>query len=161
GLFSNTFDSGDAGSIEVRAGRITLTGGAEIASSTLGTGRGGEVTVMATDAISLSGQSGFTSNAFGSGDACRLFVSTPILTMDEGLIQTIANPGSSGNAGSIEVQAGRVTLTEGAQISSTTGGGGQGGNVAVAATDTLSFAGRNHQDQPSGVFSDTLSRGQG
>jgi hypothetical protein len=66
--------SGNAGSIEVRAGRITLTGGAEIDSGTRGPGHGGEGTIIATDAISIAGhdQAGFPSGLVSNNPSCSL-----------------------------------------------------------------------------------------
>ena len=54
--------------------------------------------------------------------------------------------GSSGDAGAIHVEAGAVTLTEGAQISSSTSGAGQGGTVTVVARDTLTADGHRVDD---------------
>jgi filamentous hemagglutinin family protein len=131
-----TGSSGNAGIIDVRAGRLTLTGGAQIDSSTQGPGRGGDVSVVATEATSITGvSSALRSNTLSSGDAGRVFVSTPLLTMDaRGIIQASTLLGS-GNAGSIDVRAGRLTLTGGALISSSTYGMGRGGDVTVEATD--------------------------
>jgi large exoprotein involved in heme utilization and adhesion len=77
--------------------------------------------------------------------------------MDDGLIQTQAVEGSSGDAGSILVTAKNITLTGGAQIDSRTGGSGRGGMVVVTATDTVSIAGRDRDGNPSGLVSLTSS----
>ena len=141
---ANTLGDGDAGNIELRGGRLTLTGGAIIDSGTSGMGRGGDVTVDANDEIAITGSgSGLFSNTFSSGDAGRLAVSAPLLSMDNGLIQASTGLDSSGHAGDIEVRAGRLTLTGGAEISSATFGGGHGGTLTVAATDAITIAGRN------------------
>jgi filamentous hemagglutinin family protein len=52
--------SGTAGTIDVRVGRLTLTRGARISSDAHNVGPAGDVTIMATDAILLSGH-GMTS----------------------------------------------------------------------------------------------------
>jgi large exoprotein involved in heme utilization and adhesion len=135
---------GYGGALEVRVGRLALTGGARLTGGTEGAGRGGELTVVATDAIDISGvglsepggfpsMSGLFSSTSGQGDAGRLFVSAPRLTMDHGALSTSANPGSEGNAGDLEVRVGRLALTGGAQISSSTFGAGRGGNIEVQA----------------------------
>ena len=46
---------GNAGGAEVRVGSLTLTGGAQIDTNTRGSGRGGDLTVSATDAIAIHG----------------------------------------------------------------------------------------------------------
>jgi filamentous hemagglutinin family protein len=157
---------GDAGSLEVRVGRLTLTGGAQISSNTSGPGRGGELTVVATDMIAIAGRSlpgvsGLSSSTSGPGNAGRLFVSAPLLTMDDGVLSTRANPGSRGDAGSLEVRVGRLTLTGGAQISSSTSGPGRGGTLTVAASEAITISGQNQAGTLSGLFSNTQGHGQG
>src|SRR5262249_19456038 len=66
--------SGAGGNIGLQVGNLLLTGGAEIDSSSLGSGRGGDLTVVATAAISLmrnnsqNDSRGLFSNAFSLGD---------------------------------------------------------------------------------------------
>jgi filamentous hemagglutinin family protein len=131
---ASTFGDGNAGNIEVRGGRLTLTGGAQISTSTRGSGRGGEVTIIATEALDVAGSSGLFTNTFSGGNAGRLFISTPLLTMDDSFIQASTAEGSRGNAGSIEVRGERLMLTRGAQISTSTDGMGRGGDIQVATT---------------------------
>jgi large exoprotein involved in heme utilization and adhesion len=140
GLFANTqgtgADAGDAGSVVVEAPRVALTGGAEISSSTSSAGQGGTVRVTASDTFTLAGTS--PDGRFRSG----LFAST------QGT--------GAGDAGSVVVEAPRVTLTEGAQISSSTSGTGQGGTVTVTMADVLTITGRN-----SGLRTTATSSGRG
>jgi filamentous hemagglutinin family protein len=168
-LRSSPFAGGDGGNVEVRAGRLTLTRGSQISSSTFGSGRGGELTVVATDAIAISGRdqvtteflSGLFANTSGRGEAGRLFVSAPLLTMDDALIQSVAGPGSGGNAGDVEVRVGSLRLTGGAQINTTTWGPGRGGQLTVVASDTIAIAGQSSPGAFSGLFSSARERGQG
>jgi large exoprotein involved in heme utilization and adhesion len=139
---------------------LTMEAGALLSSRAFGSGRGGELTVAATEAITIAGQgSGLFSNAFSLGDGGRLFLATPLLTMEGGLIQTGGTLGSLGNAGSLEVQTGRLILTGGAQISSSARGSGRGGAMTVLASDAITISGRDSQGFPSGLFSGTSGRG--
>jgi filamentous hemagglutinin family protein len=156
---ATTSGAGHAGNIDLRGGRFTLTGGAAISTSTSGSGRGGTVTVLAAEALSIVGEdqegfpSGLSSNTFASGDAGRLLVFAPTLTMQDGAIQALTE--GSGNAGGLEVQVERLALTGGAQISTSTFGEGRGGTVTVTATESVTIAGRDSQGSPSGLFSRT------
>jgi filamentous hemagglutinin family protein len=143
GLFASAErgSSGSAGALQVEAGTLTLTGGAQISSSTFGPGQGGTVTVVARDTLTLAGTS--PDGRFSSG----LFAN--------------AEQGSSGSAGALRVEAGTLTLTGGARISSTTFGPGQGGMVRVTATDTLTLAGTSADGTPSGIFASALGTGAG
>jgi large exoprotein involved in heme utilization and adhesion len=145
---------GNAGGADLRVGRLALTGGAQIASGTFGEGRGGELTVVASEAITIAGlNSGLFTNTFGEGDAGRLVVSAPILNMEGGQILASAEPGSRGNAGSLEVQVRRLTLTGDARISTGTVGSGRGGELRVVASDTIAISGG------SGLLSSTFGSG--
>jgi large exoprotein involved in heme utilization and adhesion len=81
--------------------------------------------------------------------------------MDDGVLSTSANPNSRGDGGSLEVRVGRLALTGGAQISSSTSGAGSGGTLTVVATDGISIAGHNQEGHPSGLFSSTIGSGRG
>src|SRR5262249_39703274 len=58
GLFSLAMGSGDAGNLDVRVRQLTLTGGAQISSSTRGSGHGGTRTGAATEGDGMSGGGG-------------------------------------------------------------------------------------------------------
>src|SRR5262249_10957443 len=97
---ARTTGDGAAGNVEVQGARITLPGGARIGSSSgtvdatgtvvAGAGRGGQVTVTATEGLLISGrdntggESGVFSQTFGRGDAGRIAVTTPHLTLADG-----------------------------------------------------------------------------
>src|SRR5207249_2346857 len=66
--------------------------------------------------------------------------------------------GSRGNAGAIRVEVGTLAVTDGAQISSSTRGRGQGGTVTVMAADTIAL-GPNSNGHISGLFNKTYSSG--
>ena len=133
--------AGNAGSLMVQAPRITLTGGAQISSTTSGPGQGGTATVTATDVLSIAG-----TNLAG--------------TRPSGIFPGAQGTNAgAGNAGSLTVQAARVALTEGAQISSTTFGPGQGGTVTVTAMDSITLAGQDSFGNASGLFANTLGSG--
>jgi hypothetical protein len=93
------------------------------------------------------------SRAFASGDAGHLSVSTPLLTMDGGRIQATGLQGSRGNAGSLEARVGRLMLTGGAQIDTSTLGSGRGGDLSVVATEATSLTGRGSLLPQTGLFS--------
>src|SRR5207237_6387605 len=110
-------------------GRLTLTDGSEIFNTTTGSGQGGNVSVIAADAMTISGRhidedsrvslSGLVTNTLGTGAAGHLHLSTPTLTMDDGVIQSLTS--DNGRAGNIQLEAGSATLTGGAEISSSSG----------------------------------------
>jgi large exoprotein involved in heme utilization and adhesion len=136
--------AGDAGAVLVEAATITLTDGAIMSGTTLGPGRGGSVTVRATEAVTLEGPG--TVGRFASG----------IFASAQGVGQGV------GDAGTVLVEAATVTLTDGAQIGSTTFGSGRGGSVTVRATEAVTLKGFTLVGSafiPAGISAITLGAG--
>jgi large exoprotein involved in heme utilization and adhesion len=137
--FSPFGGGGRAGDIQVHAGRLSLTGGSRIDSSTAqGGGPGGMISVTATETIFIAGgtrnqPSALSSSTTGEQDAGQIEVTARTIRLEDGgRIQ--ATTAGSGRAGTIQVRAseGQVSLTRGAQILSTTNNaGGQGGNILL------------------------------
>jgi filamentous hemagglutinin family protein len=123
--------TGNAGDIRVEAQTVTVTNGAQIGSgvfSPAGQGQGGNVTVLAQDAVTLDG--------FGEVVTGGQKTSLP------SVISTANQPGTTGAAGHVRVEARTVTVTRGAQIQSgVIGGQGQGGDLTVRAQDAVTLDG--------------------
>jgi large exoprotein involved in heme utilization and adhesion len=163
-ITTRSYSAGRARNLQLQVGTLTLTGNSRIASTAQGPGHGGQLTVTATEAVTIAGvRSGLLGNTRGSGDAGDLFVSAPLLTLDGSFIQAVADQGSRGHAGAVEVRVGRLTLTGGAQIGSFTWGPEHGGPLTVTATEAVTITGRRLQAggliARSGLFSSTLSSG--
>ena len=99
--------SGGAGSVDVQARNIMLSDGAQISGTTGGAGQGGAVTVKATETLTLRG-----SDPQGKGSGV--------------FADTVSTRDKAGDAGSVDVQARNIMLSDGAQIGSVTRGPGQG-----------------------------------
>ena len=126
--------AGAAGAIQVTATAISLTDGAQINSTTFGPGPGGPITLTVTKALTLAG-----TNPDGRFPSA-------IFAQAQGM------DAQAGAAGAIQVTAAALSLTEGAQISSTTSGPGPGGPITLTVTDALTLAGTNREGSPSGIF---------
>ncbi|MBW4566059.1 MAG: filamentous hemagglutinin N-terminal domain-containing protein [Mojavia pulchra JT2-VF2] len=106
-----TFSSGDVGNIAVSTGKLFITGGGALTSSTFGTGKGGNITVDAIDSVAVIGYapmifqaSNISTTALNAGDAGNLTINTSNLSVrDGGLID--ASTLASGNGGSITINA--------------------------------------------------------
>src|SRR5262249_6770775 len=87
GCTTLTNSTGNGGTTDLKVKQLTLTDGARIDTSTHGNGRGGALTVTATDSVSISGRdskgakSGLFSNVLGKGDGGKVSVSASTLTM--------------------------------------------------------------------------------
>ena len=116
---SVTTGRGTASDVTISAGTLTILANGEIVSLTAGPGSSGNVSLSAPGAVSIDG----TSTNFQAG------------------ILSQANFGSSGNAGSVQVIAGSLSLVNTAQVSASTFGLGAGGDVNVQVGSKLSING--------------------
>ena len=154
GIFSNSFGSfgslGNAGDINITTPRLEMTGGGRINTTTAASGRGGNVTINATQMISMSGETG--------GFAPEPLFSLGSLQPSGIFTLTIGGncSGPCGNAGNVSLSTGSLTMGSGAQINSGTSSTGHGGNITVNAGDTISIAGTLSNGQPAGMLSRTI-----
>ena len=123
GLFSSTFD-GDAtaGDLNVNAGKLTLSDGAQIQSATASSGDGGNIAIKA-DRIELTGNSGknfpsvITALTNGSGDGGKVNITTDNLVISDGAGISVRSI-EDGNAGIISVIVRDSFLADNGRISS-------------------------------------------
>ncbi|BAB76813.1 all5114 [Nostoc sp. PCC 7120 = FACHB-418] len=127
--------TGQAGNITIETGRLKMTNGAWLVSSTSGNNsRTGDITIHATDVDLLGYETLFGASATSIGN---LLLS-----------------GSNNQSGQVTVDAQRIHLFNGGRISSSVlGGNGRGGEVTIRATESLEIQGAN----PVGIFSAVLA----
>lgn len=105
-----TFSSGKAGYVEMSTKQLRITDGGTVASSSIGTGDGNNVSVNA-DSIEIVGiklkrsaPSTIAATAFNSGNAGSLTINTSQLRLKNGgIVNSVAL--ATGNAGSISINA--------------------------------------------------------
>ncbi len=136
----NPGGKGNAGGLSIVASTVEVRDGAFLSSSTNGMGDAGMVTIEATDTILFSGTN---PDGFGSS------------------VLSNVNSEGEGNAGDISIVASTIEVRDGAQLSSSTRGMGNGGAVRVEATDTILFSGTDADGFGSGAFSQLNSGGEG
>ncbi|MCL1464939.1 filamentous hemagglutinin N-terminal domain-containing protein [Argonema galeatum] len=117
------------GSIQVQGRRVTLADGSAILSLTLGSDEGKSVTVRALESLEMTG-------AAPNNSKFTSYLATDI------------QPEAKGNGGNLTVETGRLTLKDGAGISTVTSGKGNAGNMSVKANDAIDIIGTS----PDGVF---------
>ncbi len=114
------------GNVEVRGRQITLINGAQIESSTVGSQPGGTLRVTASESVELIGRS--ANNQFSSA------------------LGTSAYPGATGDAGSLSIKTGRLSIRDGAQVGSVTSGTGSAGALSIN-TDSVELVGTSSNGQ--------------
>jgi filamentous hemagglutinin family protein len=132
--------AGNAGNINVTTRSLSLNNGAQISASTSGQGNAGNITIDAGDSVKFDG-AGNSQNPTGA--------------------YSTVESGGVGNAGNINVTTGSLSLNNGAQISATTVGQGNGGDISINARDSITLNGRGSNGRSSGVFSEVGTGGVG
>ncbi|MGL4619331.1 two-partner secretion domain-containing protein [Chroococcidiopsis sp.] len=118
GVGSRVFgSSGDAGDVTVSTGKFTALDGGYLVSVSLGTGRGGDVTVNANRSVELRGRAPFTGSALNAA----------------------AN--NQGNAGKLTINTSKLLVQDGALITSGTTGMGNGGSLTINARESVEVSG--------------------
>ncbi|GAB4276136.1 MAG: hypothetical protein Fur0025_01000 [Oscillatoriaceae cyanobacterium] len=109
-----TTTDGDAGALRITTGRLLVQSGGEISAATSrGTGRGGTITVVASESMELTGR--------GFDDEGKL-VPSQLTGTSEG----------AGDAGNVSVTAGTLRINNGAQLAVSATGTGAAGNLQIS-----------------------------
>jgi filamentous hemagglutinin family protein len=133
--------TGDAGDLTINTRQLLLRDGAQVDVGTFGAGKGGNLTVNATDSVQVIGYS--ADSQFPTG----LFT------------QTTRN--ATGDAGDLTINTRQLLLQDGGQVSAGTFSAGKGGNLTVNA-DTMQLIGSAANGQfTSGLFTQTTRNATG
>jgi len=138
---ANRTSTGDAGYLTIETGQLVIRDGGEVTTRTLGQGRGGTLTVNATEAIALQGDSSLSaqSTSRATGQAGDLQITTRQLQVLDGAVVDVSSRGSGG-AGNLRIQAGSIRLNRG-QITAATQAGQ--GNIDLHSQDLVLRHGSN------------------
>jgi len=133
---ASTFGEGNAGAVLVVAtGRVSITNSSGILSGvgSNAIGNAGGV-ILVADSLDISNASGLTTETLGQGDAGLVLVVTnrDVSVKGEGSgIFSTAQPGSTGVAGGIGIEARSLYITDKAQVSVDNQGTGEAGGIFV------------------------------
>ncbi|MGH8652938.1 MAG: hypothetical protein ACREYE_12550 [Gammaproteobacteria bacterium] len=135
----NAGNAGSAGSIMIKAGRFMVSGGGEVSASTSTSGAGGNVAIESPD-IRLSSGGTISARTRGSGKGGNIEINeingksgTVLLSGPSTAITSETT--ADGDAGSVAIRAGKLTICDGAAISASTLGNGKGGSINISASD--------------------------
>jgi len=160
---------GAAGNILVETARLNLSGGSLLITGSLGsTGAAGNITMNATDSLTISGvdtQLNSQSVDFSFGDAGHISISAPSVVIENSGHIT-SSTGLVGNAGTITVNTNDLQLLSGGYITSSSLAEVPELSSGAAGTVTIQGLASSAQsvfiDGPgSGIFTDTQGTGAG
>ncbi|MDF5722668.1 MAG: filamentous hemagglutinin N-terminal domain-containing protein [Rhizonema sp. PD37] len=133
-VVSTTGNPGNGGDIQVTTGTLSITNGGMLFSTAQG--NAGNITIDARDAVNFDGVASAGSVELSSG------VSSELLS-----------GGSGGKGGNIRVTTNSLSLTNGAQLNSSTAGNGNAGDITIDAHDVININGIGSNQSNTGVYS--------
>jgi filamentous hemagglutinin family protein len=146
-IFSDSYGNERGQGIDMYIqGPVVLSKAANITADNYGGDKGGDVSITATDSISLFDQppehlgiprTAISANSNAEGDAGDVRINTPQLEITSGLIASSPQAGATGAGGNIFIEVGKLFLKDGAHIQGLTWGKGRAGNVNIKADSIL------------------------
>jgi large exoprotein involved in heme utilization and adhesion len=149
-ITANTVGQGNAGNVLLgSAGTITVTNGSEVSTSAQPpevffglpndlTGTAGNIAIVTGNSLVISNGGTIASASQTGGNAGTISIFTPSSALDNGTITTSTS--STGNAGGITANAGTLTLTNAAEISSSSTGTASGNAGSITIQGLVSAA---------------------
>jgi large exoprotein involved in heme utilization and adhesion len=132
---ANGLSTGNAGNLTISTPILLVQDGGIINASTFGSGKGGNLTVNASESLLIDGQgnaAGIRTNSFGKGDAGALTINAGALTVKNGgYIETLTS--DTGKGGNLNVNASKLVEITGRNTRLITGtvGEGDAGNLKI------------------------------
>jgi len=140
-IFSSTSGVGQGGQVDIDVGKLSMRNLAKIDSSTFGPGAAGDITVNASESISIADDAAITTTtlSFTGAAAGRISVAAPHLAMTGGFIS--ATSFATGAGGSVTVDVDDLALSGPSEISTDTFGAGAAGSITVKAARSVVLSG--------------------
>jgi len=121
--------TGNAGNIAIEAQKLLIRDGATIDSSTFGSGQAGNINIKVVNSVELRGRN-LIDSQFPSGIFAQI--------AQESTEQPT-------NAGTLNIEAQKLVITDGAQIATTARNQGNGGNIKIKASEAILVSGTSSQ----------------
>jgi filamentous hemagglutinin family protein len=164
-IFTDTGGSGAGGNIALRGDSVTLDGGRNsvptgVITGSSGAGRGGSITINATNGLAVArfGQIGSAAGGDGAGGNIEVRTRALSLEKDGSLYTETTDLGPGGN---IAIVADQVQVLDRSSLESRTFGPGKGGDLSLSARDVLLDAGQNIGNRTTGVIATSNGIGDG
>ncbi len=154
---TDTATDNPSGNIQIYGSVIELLNDSIISSFNLNNDDGGEIFI---NAKTLTVQDSLIeTTTWEDGDAGNININANSIDLIQdnkvtGLFSRTVF--SSGNAGTLDINTNRLTIQNGAQISVTTFGSGEGGNLTVNASESVEIIGRSVNGKASGLFAQSV-----
>jgi large exoprotein involved in heme utilization and adhesion len=139
-LGAQTQSSGNAGEVNITTGSLQVLDGSQVTTITVGSGKGGKLTINATEEVIVKGD---------RADGC---CSSALLTQTR----------STGDAGDLSINTSTLTVLDGSQVTASSfSGSGKGGKLTVNANEILLNGISKNGLSPSGLYASAQGNATG
>lgn len=135
-ILNQTAGTGRGGDILIETGQVNIVDGAQIFTTTFADGDGGNITINATQGVTVAGE--------------ETIFDDPTVSDDEILTQSLISAQSEavGDAGDIQIVTPQLRIQDGGQVTATTFGDGDGGEILIQAFDLVEVRGTGEEEIP-------------
>ena len=130
---------GDTGEVNITTSELSLTNGGQIDAGTFGQGDGGNISIDASESVAIDGTTTDVNGLTGIGNTVQ--------------------PGAQGDSGEISITTSKLSLTNGGQIAAATFGQGDGGNISIDASESVTIDGTTTDGNFSSVIGNSVEPG--
>ncbi len=137
-LSASTASANRGGNIAVTSNSLEIAGGSQLRTTTSSSGAAGNISLFLTDLLKIDGtDSGIFAGttAVSTGKSGTIFIDPELVTLTNGAKISVSSLGK-GNGGNIQLIAGLLSLDTGSQIIAETANG-EGGNIVLQVRDLL------------------------
>lgn len=133
---------GNGSSVTVDARNSIVLAGSFINTSAVNTGNSGDITLLANQDISIANGGSLQTTTFGQGDGGRIKVDAgrAFSLNNSNIFSAVANQ-AEGNSNGIDITANSINVTNDSQLTTSTFGQGNGGEVKLQADEAISVDG--------------------
>lgn len=130
GLFSQVKPeaTGNGGELRIETRQFNIQGGAEVSTTTSGAGAAGNLIINASESVQLNDSS----------------------------LRSQSEPETTGASGALTITTGKLLVLDGAEISTSTSGAGNAGDLLIRASDSVELRGNNDDFFASGIFAQVI-----
>ncbi|GAA6622456.1 beta strand repeat-containing protein [Scytonema sp. NUACC26] len=151
-ISADTFGIGDGGNIFIQvSGKISLSNTNNIdftqISNTVSDkarGNGGTINIQARDLLLDNASINSYTSGQGNAGTISIKVQDTLSLTNGSRFSGSTQPGMEGNGGDIDIQTGKLFLDSDSEFAASTNGQGNGGNIIIKATDTISITNRSN-----------------
>ncbi|NJM19305.1 MAG: filamentous hemagglutinin N-terminal domain-containing protein [Richelia sp. SM1_7_0] len=142
GLTTATLGEAKAGNLTINTGKLVLENGVGVSSGNSlrdqnpGKGDGGNLTVNATQLVELTGKAALATSTSGSSNPGTLVVNAGQVTLKDGALFAADTLGDN-PAGNVEIVTNQLKVQNGSRIGAATGGNGTGGSIKINTPDKM------------------------